>query len=201
LSSKIDVMDNVYYDTEDIKKFAFCFAEIIDNRSPFTFSHSKGIAILARKSAKYLGYDSETQSKMYIAGLLHDIGKLDVPIEILHKNGPLTKEERFEINKHTYFTKKILEQIDGFEDIVAIAANHHEKIDGTGYPYKIPGHRLSELERVMSICDVYQALTEERPYRPKLPLERVWEIIHHMSENQHLDGDLFKRLQQALQDA
>jgi len=196
LSNKLVVGDDVYYGYDDVVKYARCFADIIDCKSPFTCNHSHGIAALARKAATELKYDEETQNKMYIAGLLHDIGKLHVPVHILHKNGKLTPEERFEINKHTYYSRKVLEQIGGFEDIVNYASNHHEKLDGTGYPYQIPGERLSELERVMAICDVYQALTEERPYRAKLPSKKVWYIIDCMVENRHLDASLVSKLKQ-----
>ena len=194
LSDKIVVSDDVYYQIDEIEKFALCFADIIDQRSPFTFHHSIEIAKLAKKAAAHLGYDDETQNKMYIAGLLHDIGKLHVSIDILHKNGPLTPDERFEINKHTYFTRKILEQIEGFEEIVDFASNHHERLDGTGYPYQMAGDRLCELDRVMAICDVYQALTEERPYREKLKPEQVWSIIDNMAENKHLDKLLIEKI-------
>ena len=146
LSDKLVFDDDVTYCCDDLVKFAHCFADIIDQKSPFTSNHSHGIAELARKASAHLGYDIETQKKMYISGLLHDIGKLSVSVDILHKNGSLTPEERFEINKHTYFTRKILEQIEGFEDIVNYAANHHEKLDGTGYPYRMPGERLGELD-------------------------------------------------------
>jgi len=196
LSKKLVIDDDVYFCCEDVEKFALCFADIIDQKSPFTYTHSQGIADLARKAATYLGYDTETQNKMYIAGLLHDIGKLSVSVDILHKDGKLDPDERFEINKHTYFSRKILEQIDGFEEITNYAVNHHEKLDGTGYPYRIHGDKLSELERVMSICDVYQALTEERPYRESLPSEKVWAIIDSMCERQHLDKALAEKLKQ-----
>ncbi|MCL2703530.1 MAG: HD domain-containing protein [Defluviitaleaceae bacterium] len=196
LSNKLVVNDNALYSSEDVEKFAHCFAGIIDCKSPFTFDHSHGIAELARKAAKGLGYGSEVQEQMYIAGLLHDIGKLSVSVDILHKPGKLTPEERFEINKHTYYTRKILEQIDGFENIVNYAANHHERLDGTGYPYRLPGESLSELERVMAICDVYQALTEERPYREQLPAEKVWSIIDGLVERNHLDGTLVEKVKE-----
>jgi putative nucleotidyltransferase with HDIG domain len=194
ISDKITVNDEVYYDYDDVVKYALCFADIIDRRSPFTYTHSHGIAGLAQKATASLGYDEITQNKMYIAGLLHDIGKLHVSIDILHKNGKLSPEERFEINKHTYFTRKILEQIEGFEDIVEYASNHHERLDGTGYPYRMPGERLSELERVMAVCDVYQALTEERPYRDRMPTEKAWGIIDEMAANKHLDTVLVEKL-------
>jgi putative nucleotidyltransferase with HDIG domain len=194
LSDKIVVNDDVYYPLEDVEKFALCFADIIDRKSSFTYHHSTGIAALAKKAVTHLGYDEVTQNKMYIAGLLHDVGKLHVSPDILHKNGPLTPDERFEINKHTYFTRKILEQIHGFEEIVNYAANHHEKLDGTGYPYRRMEDQLSELDRVMAICDVYQALTEERPYREKLPPEKVWSIIDDMAAKKHLDETLIEKI-------
>jgi len=197
MSSKMSIDDDVKFDPDEITIFARCFADIIDKKSPFTFTHSLGIAEHARDFAAHLGYDEITQKTMYIAGLLHDIGKLDVSVDILHKNDKLSAEERYEINKHTYFTRKILEQIEGFENIVEYAANHHEKMDGTGYPYRIPGERMSELERAMAICDVYQALTEERPYRASLSPDRVWSIIDGMTERGHLDASLVKVAKEA----
>ena len=197
MSSNLIVGDDIYYDYDDVVKYAQCFAKIIDRRSPFTYNHSQGIANLARKAAVYLGYGSETQDIMYIAGLLHDIGKLHVSTDILHKEGKLTPDERFEINKHTYFTRKILEEIDGFQDITEYASNHHEKIDGTGYPYRIPGEKMGELERIIAICDVYQALTEERPYREGLSVDKAWCIIDEMAENLHLDKSLVMKVKQA----
>ncbi len=197
LSAKIGFGDDVYYGYEEVRQFALCFADIIDRRSPFTYTHSHGIAMLAKEAAALLGYDEDIRNKMYIAGLLHDIGKLHVTTDILHKNGPLTPEERFEINKHTYYTRKILEQIPGLEDVTRYASNHHEKMDGTGYPYRMAGDKLSEPERVMAICDVYQALTEERPYRAPLTPEKVWSIIGNMTQNGHLDGTLAAKLKAA----
>ncbi|MDR2589636.1 MAG: HD domain-containing protein [Oscillospiraceae bacterium] len=192
---KID--DEVYYDYEDVVKFALAFAEIIDKKSPFTYTHSLGIAEKARNFTLFLGYDISKANTMYVAGLLHDIGKLDVSSKILHKPDKLSTEERFEINKHTYYTRKILEQIKGFEDIVEYAANHHERIDGTGYPYRYPGEHLSVFDRIMAICDVYQALTEERPYRDNLSIERVWGIIDNMAERGHLDKELVEKAKEA----
>ena len=194
LSDKDATDDGVNYGYDEVLRFALCFADVIDRRSPFTYTHSQGIARLVRQATAHLAYDAEVQDKMFLAGLLHDIGKLDVSIDILHKNGKLTPEERFEINKHTYYSRKILEQIPGLEDIVEYAVNHHERIDGAGYPYRIPGEKLSELERAMAICDVYQALTEERPYRAPLPEDKVWAIIGDMAANGHLDGALADKL-------
>jgi putative nucleotidyltransferase with HDIG domain len=197
LSEKIMVNDDVYYEYDEIAKFANCFANIIDRRSPFTYTHSHGIAGLARKAAAYLGYDEETQNTMYLAGLLHDIGKLYVSPDILHKNGKLEQEERFEVNKHTYYTRKILEQIEGFEELTNFAANHHETPNGSGYPNHIAEDNLSELYKVMAVCDVYQALTEERPYRQGMKTAEAWGIIDGMVEKQQLDAELVGKLKEA----
>jgi putative nucleotidyltransferase with HDIG domain len=193
VAGALPAQDEVVYGYDDVLKFASCFADIIDRRSPFTYTHSKGIASYARAFSKHLGYDEATQEAMYIAGLLHDVGKLHVSTDILHKNGKLTPEERFEINKHTYYSRKILEQIQGFGEITNWAANHHERMDGQGYPYRIPGDKLGELERVMAVCDVYQALTEKRPYRESLPEEKVFAIIDGMAGRNHLDAELVEK--------
>jgi len=193
---KTPVADNTYYGYDDVVKYAQCFADIIDRKSTFTYTHSHGIASLARNATAGLGYNHETQDKMYVAGLLHDIGKLHIPTTILHKNGDLTPEERFEINKHSYYTRRILEQIQGLEDIVDIAANHHERVDGDGYPYRLSGSQLGGLDKIMAICDVYQALSEARPYRERLSPRSVWGIIDFMAENGHLDHNLVMQIKQ-----
>ncbi len=181
-------------DFDEVKLFAYAFSKIIDNRSPFTYEHSKGIANLATKITKQLGYDTEIQNKMYVAALLHDIGKLVISNDIIDKEGKLNEEERYEMNKHTYYTRWILEQIDGFEDITDYAANHHEKLNGNGYPFHKDAKQLGELDRIMAICDIYQALTEDRPYRSRMPEEKVWSIIHNMVSRNELDGNLLDQI-------
>ena len=186
--------DPTYYQYDDIEKFALCFAKLIDQRSAFTYNHSIGVAKLARKASAHLGYRENTQNRIYIAGLLHDIGKLYILPDMLHKAGALTESERFEMNKHVYFTRRILGSIEGFGDIVEYASNHHERLDGHGYPCKIEPGNIGTLERVMAICDVYQALTEERPYRKGLSSVETWKIIDGMVEKNQLDSHLVSEL-------
>lgn len=183
---------------EEVILFARAFSQIIDSRSPFTFEHSMGIAGLVKKITHSLGYTKEIQNKMYLAALLHDIGKLVISNEIIDKPGKLDDKERFEINKHTYYTRWILEQIDGFEEVTDFAANHHERPDGNGYPFHFKEEELGEPDKVMAICDIYQALTEDRPYRTRMPEEKVWSIMEDMAENHTLDKKLLLRIKEIL---
>jgi putative nucleotidyltransferase with HDIG domain len=181
-------------DYEEVKKFAHAFSRIIDMRSKFTYEHSIGIANLIDKIISELGYDYEIQNKMQIAALLHDIGKLAISNDIVDKEGKLNEIERYEINKHTYYTRWILEQIEGFEDITKFASNHHEKLNGKGYPLHLEEAEIGELENVMAICDIYQALTEDRPYRNKMPIDKAWSIIYEMVNNNELDKELVYKI-------
>jgi putative nucleotidyltransferase with HDIG domain len=197
LFRRIEIQENDL-DFEGIKGFAHAFSEIIDRRSPFTYRHSIGIADLVNKITENLGYECEVQNKMYVAALLHDIGKLAISNDIINKEGKLNEQERYEINKHAYYTRWILEQIPGFEEITEFASNHHEKLNGNGYPFHLHGDQIGELARIMAICDIYQALTEERPYRKQMPIEKVWAIIDEMVDHNELDGVLVGKIKNIL---
>jgi putative nucleotidyltransferase with HDIG domain len=193
LLRKINIQGH-YLDFEGVRAFVHAFSEIIDRRSPFTYEHSKGIAKLVNKITTGLGYDYEIQKKMYVAALLHDTGKLAISNDIIDKNGKLDERERYQMNKHTYYTRWILQQIEGFEEITEYAANHHEKLNGNGYPLHLSSDQIGILDRVMAICDIYQALTEDRPYRNKMPMDKVWSIIDGMANNNELDKELVGRI-------
>lgn len=164
------------------------FADMIDAKSEFTARHSRGIAELAYIVSKHIGYDDEKCLKMKLAGLFHDIGKLAIPSKILDKNGPLDGDEFSRIKSHAYFTRLVLDSMDGIEEISNWASNHHEKLNGKGYPRGIGGDMLSEECRVMAVCDIYQALTEDRPYRKGMNKEMAFCILDTMIE----DGSICK---------
>lgn len=183
-----------YLDFEEIRLFAEVFADVIDLRNTFTADHSHGIAEKTLLVLNELGYDEGIKKEAYIAAILHDIGKIFVSNDILNKNGGLDVSERFEINKHTYYTRWLLSKVEGFENVTEWASNHHEKLDGSGYPYGIDGSELDEISRLLAIIDIYQALTEARPYRDSMPLERVWSILDEMVQHNKLDGVLTEKI-------
>ncbi|MDF2882082.1 MAG: hypothetical protein K0R54_2639 [Clostridiaceae bacterium] len=162
---------------EKLRNIASVFADIIDSKSPFTYTHSSGLAKLINKVSNYLNYDEERRTKLEVAALLHDIGKLRIPNSILNKPGKLTDEEFTVIRSHTYYTRYILSQVDGLNEITDWAANHHEKLNGSGYPLGISKKSLSKEEKLMGVCDMYQALTEDRPYRPGMTSTKAFSIL------------------------
>lgn len=183
---------------DTIKNIAVVFAAIIDKKSAFTHEHSIGLSNYVSLFCKYYNFDKETTMKMKIAALLHDIGKLAIPNHILDKPGKLSINEYTIIKSHTYYTKLILGNTSGMEEITPWAANHHETLKGTGYPEGIGAERLCHKSRVMAVCDVYQALTENRPYRDGMKKEKALGIIDSMAETGNLDSDIIKDLKEII---
>ena len=138
---------------------------------------------------------------MRIAGLLHDIGKMAIPNNILEKPDRLSKEEIKIVRQHTYYTYRILQQIDGFEQIAEWAAFHHECLDGTGYPFRLNASELSLGSRIVAVADVFVALAEDRPYSAPMKKKHLEEIMVSMVENHKLDGNVTKRLLQNFKEA
>jgi HD-GYP domain-containing protein (c-di-GMP phosphodiesterase class II) len=162
---------------DDLDVVAGAFADIIDAKSPYTFSHSRNVAAYALGIAREMRLDSVIQRRVYRAGLLHDIGKLGVSNSILDKPGPLTASERTAVERHPFFTWEILSRVPAFRDFAWSAALHHERLDGSGYPWHLSGHRLDITARILCVADVYEALTAERPYRAALPWSESSRIL------------------------
>jgi HD-GYP domain-containing protein (c-di-GMP phosphodiesterase class II) len=173
------------------------FSRIIDSKSRFTLRHSSGLEEKADHMAGYFNMDSEERLQLRVAASLHDVGKLAVPNAILDKPGKLTDEERRTVNVHTYYTRLCLEQIPGFETITEWAANHHEKLGGGGYPLGLGEKELDFNARLMTVLDIYQALTEERPYRKSLSHGRTMEIISKIRDSGELDAEIVAQVDRA----
>lgn len=177
---------------EYLVKLSSVFSTIIDSNSTFTSTHSSGLSDKVEKMGYFYGYEKDKIMRLIIAANLHDLGKLAVANKILDKQSPLTKEE-FEIVKcHTYYTRQALQKIDGFSDIVEWAANHHEKIDGNGYPYGLNAEQLSHECRMMTCLDIYQALTEDRPYRMGMSHSDTMSILNEQASKGYIDNSIVK---------
>ena len=185
-------------DFSQIKKLAGFFAKIVDYKSPFTSTHSIGVAERAEKLSHYMGFDEETVQKMYLAGALHDIGKVAVGNEILEKPDRLTDAEFAVMKHHAAYTYNILSEIDDFEEIRDFAAFHHERLDGTGYPFGKDASELNVQERMMACIDIYQALTESRPYKKGMSHERACEILKNMADKGWLDMDIIDKIEMSM---
>lgn len=185
-------------DFSQIKKLAGFFAKIVDYKSPFTSTHSIGVAERAEKLSRYMGFDEETVQKMYLAGALHDIGKVAVGNEILEKPDRLTDAEFAVMKHHAAYTYNILSEIDNFEEIRDFAAFHHERLDGTGYPFGKDASELNVQERMMACIDIYQALTESRPYKKGMSHERACEILKNMADKGWLDMDIIDKIEMSM---
>ncbi|MDG4595746.1 MAG: HD domain-containing protein [Candidatus Contendobacter sp.] len=183
----------------ELKQLALIFARVVDAKSPYTLEHSLGTARVGRFLAEQVGLPPETRDKIEVAALLHDLGKLRVPDEILEKPGPLTQMERATIQHHSFETYQILRGITGLEDITLWAAYHHEKLDGRGYPFHRSGGDLTIEARIIAVVDVFQALAQHRPYRQRLTPARLLDMLRAFAQDRHLDGDLVEIIGQHLE--
>jgi len=180
----------VHLDTEGVIGLSRMFARIIDFRSRFTATHSTGVATIAENLACLAGMSAMECSQMRIAGLLHDLGKLVVPAELLEKPGTLTEQEQYVIRCHSYFTNRALHNISSFGEIAKWSSYHHEHLDGSGYPFHISGRDLPLGARIVSVSDVFTAIMEDRPYRAGMDRLKSESVIDAMVADSALDADV-----------
>jgi putative nucleotidyltransferase with HDIG domain len=175
-------------DDGDLRRLAEIFSRIVDAKSPFTAEHSLAVSQLARFIACRMGVPPHTCDKVEIAGLLHDLGKLRIPDAILDKPGALDERERRIIHAHSFETYQILRHIKGFEEIALWAAYHHEEADGSGYPFRISGAELALEARILRVADIFQAMVQDRPYRPGLSAQAAFEFLGRMAAAGHVES-------------
>lgn len=199
LWSKVPRM-NKELNFNQLKQIASFFAGIIDYKSPFTSTHSIGVACIAKRLAGYMGLGEETSQKIYLAGALHDIGKVAIGNDILEKPDKLTDEEYSVMKHHAAYTYYILSDINGFDEIRDWAAFHHERLDGTGYPFGKTAAELGVEERIMAGADIYQALTESRPYKSGMSHNKACSILYDMANKGWIDSDVVSNIDKCFAD-
>jgi putative nucleotidyltransferase with HDIG domain len=145
--------------------FATALVATLDARDRYTAGHSAAVARYARDIATRLGLSPEQQQLAHVAGLVHDIGKVGLPPGLLEKVGPLTLEERRQMEAHPVIGERILRNVEGYEEIADVVRHHHERVDGQGYPDRVPASEIPLISRVLAVADAYDAMTSDRPYR------------------------------------
>jgi len=179
-----------YLDIDEVVDVTGIFENIIDFRSRFTSTHSSGVAATASVLGDIMGLSERHGKLLRIAGQLHDLGKLGVPGFILEKPGKLTDEEMEIMRKHALYTYQVLTKVRGFEVIPEWAAFHHEKLNGSGYPFRKTEEELSLESRIMAVADIFTAITEDRPYRKGMDKDRVLKVLVSMTKDNEIDRDV-----------
>ena len=191
-AQKTTIVDEDYLD--DI---AAAFAQVVNSKSPFTSGHSERVTLFADLIAREIGLSDDERRWLKRAALLHDIGKLGVSNSILDKPGKLEPEERAAMELHAALTETILSRISAFSELAAIAAAHHERLDGKGYPKGLKGDEIALETRIITTADIFDALTADRPYRSAMPVAKALAIMGELVGSA-IDPDCFAALRRAI---
>ena len=163
----------------------------IDAKDQYTCGHSDRVARISVRLAKELNCESEMLHTLYMAGLLHDIGKIGIDDAVLRKPGKLTDSEFEHIKEHPELGYRILADIKQLADVLPAVLHHHEQWDGRGYPFKLAGDQIPFIARIVAVADAYDAMTGDRPYRPGMAVERVDQIFKN-GAGQQWDPEVVK---------
>jgi len=164
-------------DEDYLDDIAAAFAEVVDAKSPFTADHSNRVTLYTDMIAEELGLDTDHRRWLRRAALLHDLGKLGVSNQVLDKPGKPDEEEWQSIRRHPAESEAILARVAAFNDIAPVAAAHHERLDGKGYPYGLKGDEICLEARILTVADVFDALSADRPYRAAMPISKALGIL------------------------
>jgi len=178
---------------ESIENVMVSLAYILEAKDKYTVGHTQRVSAYAVKLASKIGLDEDRIEKLRMAGLIHDIGKIGVPEVILNKPGKLTEEEFELVKNHTVIGGNICKPLVNFSDLYDMIRHHHEKLNGSGYPDGLKEDEISVEARILSVADVFDALYSDRPYRSKLPLDKVIEILKEESDKRNLDAGLVEK--------
>lgn len=156
----------------------------VDAKDPYTCGHSDRVALMSKQIAKQMGLDARTCEEVFLAGLLHDIGKIGVPDSVLLKPGRLTDEEFEQIKQHPVIGYKVLQHLDKIAYVLPGVLHHHESVDGSGYPSGLVGDEIPLYARILAVADSFDAMTSDRPYRKGMPFEKADSIIRENAGKQ-----------------
>ena len=183
-------------DKQLIREIIESFATVIDMKDSYTQGHSSRVAKYTKMLAKELGYDDETVEQYYNIALMHDIGKIGIPDQVLNKPGKLSDEEYSIIKSHTERGYDVLKSISLMPEIVVGAEAHHERPDGNGYPNGLKGDEIPRVAQIIAVADTFDAMYSDRPYRKRMNFDKAVSIIKDASGTQLTSDvvDAFLRL-------
>ena len=173
----IDIIDSV-----NCKNDVFCYLAHLKSQDIHTYAHCLNVALICNLFGLWLGYEGEDLKNLTVSGILHDVGKTQIDENIIKKPERLTDSEYDSIKKHAYLGYKLVEDLDIPEEIKLGVLMHHEKIDGSGYPLGLTDDRISRTAKIVAICDIYEAMTADRVYRPKIC---PFEVIRNFEQNSY----------------
>lgn len=171
----------------------FAFARTVEAKSRFTQGHSERVGQYAIALGEEVGLTPAEMDILRRGAVLHDIGKISIPDAILNKPGPLTADEYEVVKQHPLEGARILDGLRSIQAVLPLVHWHHERLDGGGYPDGLRGDAIPLLVRILSVADVYDAVSSERPYRPALPQAKCFEILQVDAEGGGLDAGLVQR--------
>jgi HD-GYP domain-containing protein (c-di-GMP phosphodiesterase class II) len=184
LTSAASILATHFHNVELLMEGETLFTEIIkalvnaiEARDPYTCGHSERVAQFCRRLGQECGLETEACENLHLAGLLHDVGKIAISDTVLQKPGNLTDEEFTELKKHPGQGLAILKDLSHLRHVLPGVVHHHERFDGKGYPYGLQGESIPVEGRIMSICDAYDAMTSNRPYRQAMAQEKAEAIL------------------------
>ena len=174
-------IDNALELSHAYRGTAFLLGDVVEADDAYTGSHSRQVVELVLGVADRMGLDARDRRSAEFAALLHDVGKIRIPGEIIGKRGPLTDDERALMETHTIEGQHLLERVGGLlGDVGAIVRSCHERMDGTGYPDGLEGDEIPLIARIVCCCDAFNAMTTDRPYRDGMSVEAaIAELRRH----------------------
>jgi putative two-component system response regulator len=170
-------LKSVYDSLDSAEQVIFSLAAAVEAKDPYTEAHTQRVAESARSIGVSLGMDAADLDALYRGGLLHDIGKIGIPDAILLKRGPLDPDEEITMRTHPIIGETIVAPLHSATRLLPIIRHHHEHYDGSGYPDRLAGERIPKLARIVAVCDAFDALVSDRPYRVRKTVEEATAIL------------------------
>jgi HD-GYP domain-containing protein (c-di-GMP phosphodiesterase class II) len=188
---------SVVVDDDHLDAITAAFGQVVDSKSPYTYGHSGRVAMYADAVGEQLGLTESRRRWLHRGALLHDIGKLGVSNSVLDKNGSLTAEEWEQVRAHARYTEEILLRLSPFAELALVAGAHHERLDGKGYPKGLAAPDIAMETRIITLSDIFDALTAVRPYRGAIPVHQSIEMMEK-TRGTAIDSDCLDALYSCL---